>query len=222
MKTNVIEPPEIPNDRAIDNWLPLLTIANALGGSWSDKIESAYFILESKDEEETAAVMLLQDIKAIFESSEKDKIFSRDIVDKLIEMEERPWCEWKKGQPMTQNSLAKILKTFGIYSKKIRIVNESCRGFESSQFEDAFTRYIPNNPIQSGTVEQVSVSKGYRGFQGGTKSNNVPPLKTLQPSIGTECSTVPLFHFKRHFLWKRRTMKRYSNDCINRIKKRGG
>lgn len=174
LKLNHVEPPEIPNDRAIDNWLPLFSLAYEIGGSWPDKVESSYFTLNAEEEEETAAIMLLRDIKAIFEDTLKTRILSRDLVHELVKLEERPWCEWKKGQPMTQISLAKILRTFGIHSKDVR-AGMVGRGFEIEQFQDIFKRYIPNPPIKSATVRQVTNDKGCRRFEGATRKYDVAP-----------------------------------------------
>lgn len=121
LKSNQIEPPEIQNDRAMDNWLPLFTIAGAIGDDWPNKVESSYILLNSMKEEETTSIMLLQDLQSIFVSKNWIKVFSIDLVNELVKLEERPWCEWKKGKPMTQNSLAKMLKTFNIHSKDIRL-----------------------------------------------------------------------------------------------------
>jgi len=143
LKAIPVEPPAIPNDRAMDNWLPLFTIAHAIGGDWPEKVESSYFTLNSMEEEETAAVMLLRDVQLIFEENNTIKIFTRTLILHLIQLEERPWSEWRRGSPMTQNSLAKILKTFSIKSKKIRIDQATAMGYESSSFTDSFSRYLP-------------------------------------------------------------------------------
>ena len=63
LKHNPVEPPEIQNDRAMDNWLPLFTVAGAIGGDWPEKVESSYIILNSMKEEETAAIMHLTQLR---------------------------------------------------------------------------------------------------------------------------------------------------------------
>jgi hypothetical protein len=146
------------------------------------------------EEEETAAIMLLRDIKGLFEETDWIKIHSSILVEKLITLEERPWSEWKKGKPMTQNSLSKILKTFSIYSKDIRagVPEKVARGFELDQFEDAFTRYIPNPLIQSATMLQASSHMGCKGFEGATNSQLVALSKGMKATNNGACSTVVL------------------------------
>ncbi len=194
LKGNPIEPPEIPNDRAIDNWLPLFTIAHVVGGEWPEKVELAYIILNSREEEETAAIMLLRDIKAIFDATDWVKVHSATLVHELIALEERPWNEWKKGQPMTQNSLAKILKTFSISSKDVRtgIPEANKRGYRKEQFNEAFERYIPDTAIQSAAVLQASNVEGCSVIQSATNKNNVALLNRAKPSDIKGCSTVAL------------------------------
>ena len=118
-------------------------------------------------------------------------MLSRDLVNELVKLEERPWCEWRKGNPLTQNGLAKILRTFAIHSKDIRtgIVG---RGFNLEQFEDVFKRYIPKPPIQSATVLQATDNKAHRGFQSATDSASAALRNTLQTTHNKECSTVAL------------------------------
>lgn len=198
LKANHIEPPEIPNDRAIDNWMPLFTIAHVVGGNWPERVEASYFILNSEAEEETAAIMLLRDIKAIFEETGLNKIHSIILTEKLIELEERPWSEWKRGKPMTQNSLSKILKTFGIHSKSLRagVPENNLKGFKKNQFSDAFLRYIPptssNTPIQSVTTSQVSKDKTFGGFQSVTDNHVVTDQKAMNSTGNNGCDVVTI------------------------------
>jgi Protein of unknown function (DUF3631) len=69
------------------------------------------------------------------------KIFSYVLVDELIGEEDRPWCEWKRGGPLTQNTLSFMLKPFKIKSKDVRIGGIVKKGYEKKYFEDAFKRY---------------------------------------------------------------------------------
>ncbi len=194
LKAHLIEPPEVQNDRAIDNWLPLFTIAHAIGGEWTKKVENAYFVLNSAEIEESSSTMLLQDIKEIFEKTGWIKIHSETLVEELIKLEERPWCEWRKGSPMTQNSLAKILKTFSIHSKSTRagIPEKILKGFDLSQFLDAFTRYLPDTAIQSATVLQASNDGACSGFQSATSKGIVALSNAPQAAPSITCSTVAL------------------------------
>ncbi|NJL28745.1 MAG: DUF3631 domain-containing protein [Thermoanaerobaculia bacterium] len=156
--------PEVPeelNDRAADNWRALLAIADAAGGEWPElarkaATESAAF----REEDPSARVRLLEDIRAIFERSGQPKMFSRDIVAKLLELEDRPWPEWKRGKPLTVRQLASLLLPFGAKPQHLRIGDTTGRGYLAEDLEDAFDRYlvspirnIRNNPSESETYD---------------------------------------------------------------------
>ena len=61
--------PDGLNDRAADNWEPLLTIADRAGGEWPERARKAALALSGNGaaEDGSIGVTLLGDIKAIFE-----------------------------------------------------------------------------------------------------------------------------------------------------------
>ncbi len=185
-----IEPPTISNDRAMDNWLPIFSIA--ADAKWIEHVEASYFILNQQEDEHAPGVMLLIDIQEILQKRNAKKITSHDLVDRLVSLEERPWCEWRKGNPMTQNSLAKLLSSFGIKSKNIRLGNDIFRGFVVDQFTDAFERYIPDTPVQSATRLQPSVYAGSGRIESATQGDGVALQNLRKPAPVKECSTVAL------------------------------
>ncbi len=155
-KGTFVETPVISNDRAMDNWLPLYSIANQ--ANWIDKVNTSFILLNDETDEQTPSIMLLQDIRDIIDEGSWLKISSADLTEKLVSLEERPWCEWKKGQPMTQNSLSKLLSSFKIKSKNIKSPHDASKvikGFDVEQFNDAFDRYLPKKALQNATSLQA-------------------------------------------------------------------
>lgn len=82
--------PDDLNDRAADNWEPLLTIADRAGGEWPERGRKAAMALFGTGAEEDASVrvVLLGDIKKIFESralnvSDWRRIPSRELAESL-------------------------------------------------------------------------------------------------------------------------------------------
>ncbi|MCK5232105.1 MAG: DUF3631 domain-containing protein, partial [Desulfobulbaceae bacterium] len=77
---------------------------------------SAMVTLESDEmnDRESAGQMLLEDVKKIFDKTGCDKISSANLVTHLVGLKESPWCEWRRGNPLTQNSLSRLLKPYGI------------------------------------------------------------------------------------------------------------
>jgi hypothetical protein len=156
--------PNVGNDRAEDNWFPLIAIADLLGGDWPEKIRSAMLTIEGNksDDEDSAGVMILTDVKQAFADKKVDKISSQDMVDYLIDMDDRPWCEWKHGKEMTKRSLANLLKPFSITANQYWEFHQKHRGYNKEQFIDAFNRYLPNSGNPCGITVDSLDGKGLR------------------------------------------------------------
>ena len=188
--------PNVGNDRASDNWLPLLAIADKAGGDWPELARAAMVALEHDefDEADSVGQMLLADIKKIFEKTECEQIFSKNLVEHLIQLEDRPWFEWRCGNPLTQNTLSKILKPFGIRSKQIRISGKKQRGYTVKNFHDSFKRYLSAREtlFQSGTSVHFNNSSKLCKEESGTVKEGVPLKKTLNTLNSRGCTTVPL------------------------------
>lgn len=147
-------PPRKGSDRAQDNWTPLYRIADALGGEWPRRVEAAYMVKEAQpdaDVEENAGVMLLQDLMVLFEEHRADRLRSADIVRRLIDMEDRPWPEWRRGQPMTTSSVARLLKPFDLKPRTMRFGLESAKGYEVAPVREACERYC--GPVEQDPIE---------------------------------------------------------------------
>ena len=145
--------PDVPaklNDRAADNWRPLIAIADAAGGDWPERAREAARILSGAADpaDEGPAVQLLADLRALFDARGVDRLASAEIVDALAKMEDRPWPEWKAGRPITARQLARLLAPFGIRPTKIRFGDATSQGYSLEAFEDAFRRYLPRDPEQ--------------------------------------------------------------------------
>lgn len=189
--------PNVGNDRATDNWIPLISIAELAGGEWPELARRAIKALEMTDDKDTIRQMLLSDIKAVFENKDIDRISSKILVEELVEIEDHPWGDWRRGKPITQNSLSYLLKPFSISSIKIRFEDKTARGYMLNQFKDAFERYLshaftPTPPNQSGTTEQLNQINELQGIQSGTQEKDVPLENPRKPATDGDCSIVPL------------------------------
>src|SRR5262249_14703835 len=99
--------PEALNDRAADNWRPLLAIADLAGGDWPSMAARSALSLSGEEADGAVNIDLLRDIRVAF--GDADEIRSADLVTKLIADQERPWTEWKHGRPLTPKQLAGLL-----------------------------------------------------------------------------------------------------------------
>ena len=187
--------PEIPrlaNDRAMDNWLPLLSVADLVGGEWPQLARGAMMKMEqAEDDNDTVGQMLLKDIREMFQQRQAERLFSDDLVRALVAMEERPWCDWRRGKPITKNSLARLLAPFQIKSRDLRLGSQVKKGYRLSDFADAFERYLPRTPPdQNATTLQARSDAGSSQFQNATQGKGVAFQKSPQPYSHAGCSVV--------------------------------
>lgn len=142
--------PEPLHDRAADNWEPLLAIAEVAGGDWPERARAAALALSGEDAAPASrGVELLADIRNIFAERGTDRIASATLIEALTGLDERPWADFRDGEPITPKNVAELLSPFGMRSKSIRIEDETPKGYLREQFEDAFERYLPPFPVKA-------------------------------------------------------------------------
>jgi len=136
--------PDGVHGRMADNWRPLLAIAEIAGGHWPQLARQAIAVSAGRaaEDTETTSVMLLEDIRTLFAGTNRDRMSSHEILHALVQMEERPWREIRRGASLTPHGLTKMLKPFGIASNTIRIENGTAKGYKKDQFADAWARYL--------------------------------------------------------------------------------
>lgn len=138
--------PELPpslNDRAQDNWEPLLAIATVAGGDWlNTATETALRLSGGESLSMSIGTELLMDIQEIFGSKQIDKISTTDLIKELVSDDEKPWQSYNKGFPIKPRQIAAKLKGYSIHSKTIRIGFETVKGYELNQFKETFSRYL--------------------------------------------------------------------------------
>ena len=157
--------PEIPrglNDRAADNWTPLLVLAEIVGGDWPAKARLAALELsgdENMDDADDYGVMLLEDMRVLFNSTRtarrsaeyEHRLPTKTILRLLHDMDERPWKEYgRRGTELNDRQLASLLKPFGVRSANIKQdkVSESgseievVKGYYEKDLTEAFSAYL--------------------------------------------------------------------------------
>jgi hypothetical protein len=145
----ILEPakPDIPDelgDRAADVWEPLLAIADMAGGGWPNHARQAALALSSTadQEDDSWGVTLLKDIQKVLTNRKVDRLPSVELASALAEFEESPWGDIR-GKPLNASGLAKMLKSFNIKPKQIRIAGTTLKGYLRYDFIDAWERYTP-------------------------------------------------------------------------------
>jgi putative DNA primase/helicase len=139
--------PEELNNRRADNWLLQLAIADLCSGpeDFGDRARAAASKIEGKADNRTVGVRLLADIKGLFDADPEAHCMSSAImVEELIKDPEKPWSDFTRGKPLTQNRLAKILGTYGITSQTVAPPGlKTAKGYYKHQFEDSWSCYLP-------------------------------------------------------------------------------
>jgi len=140
--------PSCLNDRAQDNWEPLLAIAMVAGGHWLEiGTRAAIKLSGCESAAQTIGGELLADIKEIFEMRDTDRISTADLIRALCDDDEKAWATYNRGNPISPRQLANKLKGYGIASNTLRFRHAGlAKGYEREQFEEAFSRYIPSHP----------------------------------------------------------------------------
>ena len=186
-------PPGIFN-READNWRPLLAIADAAGGAWPERARLAALRCHdgADDSDAERLVLLLGDIKAIFEDAADDRLASADLTKRLVELEGRPWAEYgRTGKPLSQNQLARLLKPLGIAPEVIRIRTETARGYMLVQFAEAFERYLSQEGAPNRNTATYSDGTGPSApFQTVTPESDVTVENCKKPNNDGTCCDV--------------------------------
>jgi hypothetical protein len=146
--------PESIQDRDADIWEPLIAIADAVGGEWPTMARetAVTMVASTKDKPATLGIKLLADLKVIF--MERDRFSTHELLDVLIKLELSPWAS-VKGEPIDSRFLARLLSKYDIETgKTFKINGHPLRGYERSQFFDAWARYLPASTSESAQPTQ--------------------------------------------------------------------
>jgi hypothetical protein len=183
--------PELPpalNDRAGDIWEPLFVLADLAGREWPELARQAALALSgSAQETGSPASWLFGDIRVVFDVSKDQRLFSRDLVGVLNGLGDRPWRELRRGKPLTEMWLAMQLRPYGIRPKTIWVGAESAKGYERTDFEEAFSRYVPVKAgvtnAQAPMTKEAPSSNVQTGSAGGD-TEKMEPAKQANDANG--------------------------------------
>lgn len=154
---SLAQDPEMPpsvHNRAADNWRVLLAIADDLGHA--DDARTAAINLSAGRPDEDPCVVLLANIRTVFETTAVDRIGSGSLVAALLELDDGIWADDWRGpyddrppHKLNQSELARLLRPFNIRTKTIwpaqrRPADKSYRGYLRSHFEAAWQAYCPS------------------------------------------------------------------------------
>lgn len=181
-------------NRLANNWRPLFAIAEVAGGDWPQRAASAFALLTAQEhaDEQGIGTMLLGDIRTVFEQSHTDKIFSKQLIESLIAMSDRPWGEIRKGKAISENWLGRHMRGFGVTSRKIRIGEDVRQGYVRDDFAEVWERYL--DP-EGDSKQNTGTNAVNNGPSEDSKTEHAEPVfhfeTTQKTNTGADCSTVP-------------------------------
>ena len=180
------EPPMSLRGRNADNWRHMIAIADAVDGNWPDRARSAADIVNAGVETNTESILLLEDIRDLFEDRRAERLLSAEIAEALAAKEDRPWPEWVAGKAITPRQIARLLEPFGIGPETIRTNEKRGKGYFKNKFNDVFSRYL--EPIRD-TVTTAENCDKYPDLSV-TTTANVTDGMTKKTAENSECHGV--------------------------------
>jgi hypothetical protein len=102
------------------------------------------------------------------------------LIEALESRSDNPWAE--PEHKLTPRKLAGMLRPFGIEPRQVRIGSLSSKGYQRTDFEPAFSRYLPSKCIEKETSETTRINTG---------ENARFPSETLPTCFGSENTLKP-------------------------------
>ena len=178
------------NDRVADNWTTLMKVAEVAG--WRHRADYALNkLIPQSDDADDLKVMLLSDIRALFDNENVPAMSSEDLVTHLNDMDERPWPGLNRGQGLTKHRLARILTRFNVRPRTIRVGDRTPKGYRRKFLAEVWERYLP--PVisrETATPPQRNNSGTSSLFESATSPSGVLDVKPLEPLSDKACDVV--------------------------------
>jgi putative DNA primase/helicase len=157
--------PEYLYNRELDNWIPLIAIAQEIGCK-ENLLKAIASLSRTDSDEESINIVLLLGLRALFkeeimadrvglsfekilkeESVQNHHIATEDILRELNNDKEAPWADWrhgKEGEGLSARKLAELLNPYGIKSNRPSTVKgrEIGRGYTFKDLQPTFERYL--------------------------------------------------------------------------------
>src|SRR5262249_27514764 len=149
---------------------------------WGERARAAAVELigAARDAEPSLGIRLLTDLKAVFDTSTLAALPTATILSRLIDLPESPWGDLK-GKAITDRTLARGLRQYGVKSKKLRVGDATAMGYARDDLVDAWLRYLPSSPAEAEQAEQAEQASQINGFPC-SGSEDVPDSQQNPPS----------------------------------------
>jgi hypothetical protein len=133
------------HNRLAANWRLIFAIADRC--NVGERARRAAEVLSIRDDDQSLALELLTDMRAVFETVGADKIIRDRVLSELKALEDRPWAALggrgkTEPKPITASAFNSILKRFHIKIKPVDFDGVTHRGVEIKEFQAAWDRYL--------------------------------------------------------------------------------
>jgi len=165
--------PALPRElrgRDADNWRPLIAIADACSPAWGALARAAAVAFAQDRKEEDVGVLLLRDIRVVFDARGIDRITGKALLVALHELESGDWLEFcgakndRLSHKLRNSELRALLRLFDIEPRSIWAAgprkpgDSSAKGYYRSDFVAAWDAYCSDEagtPAQAPTLRLV-------------------------------------------------------------------
>jgi putative DNA primase/helicase len=133
-------------DREAELWLPLFCVCRVtVPDRWEElrAIARGISTLKASDEPDDFGVLLLRDIRSVFDRSATDRFPTVGVTQALCTIETSPWATWARGRELDARGLARLLRPFHIAPHNIRVEDQVVKGYERDDFTESWARYLP-------------------------------------------------------------------------------
>jgi hypothetical protein len=166
--------PKLPaslNNRDVDNWIPLLFVAEQAGGPWPDLAAKAVEEMMKTERQPTVTVRLLRSIWAVYQPDPDEEatkfLPTSELVAKLIGDEDEEWDTMgPAGRGITPQWLRERLAHLLDPPGSTRESAFGPRGYAFRQFAKALERYLGAHPAIDTLI--LDTSPGGSGSSGST------------------------------------------------------
>lgn len=154
--------PDLPDqivDRDADVWEPLITIADAAGGTWPERarVSAVSLVSDARAKAGGLGVQLLADLRTIF--GDEDALTTDVILTRLHELEDAPWDDLR-GKPLAARGLAFRLGKYEVKPRQLKAYNR--KGYTRADLLDQWVRYLPEPDGSAGVVSPPPQGQPYR------------------------------------------------------------
>jgi hypothetical protein len=145
-------PPEL-RGRVTDNWRPLIAIADSFGAEIGRIARAAAVAFAQEYRDEDWVVILLHDIRKVFDARGIDRIHGKTLLAALHELEDADWSEFAgfrsdhhAPHKLRMSELRAMLRSVGIFTHSVwpqkgQTGDRSGKGYYRSDFEAAWEAY---------------------------------------------------------------------------------